>query len=288
MEKNSGRSPVSCVKARFDRGVERARRILVSLRSNIPPIRDIVVLVALTVISFASGFFVGKGTMQPALPSDFVSIQELDIHGTSSRLADAPVTEDVNPEDNGVHQISEGKDTTRNEEDTIGNEKEAVSTTVQNKDIGVVGPVPAKAPEVKSDVSHRESAPVAKEKMIMPVQGRIVSDYGWRKHPVYHDWRYHTGVDIGAPEGSRVSAALSGKVIELDSARDLGLYIVIEHPNGIRTKYAHLTSSSVNRGESVKQGQIIGNVGASGVTSGPYLHFEVVSSGEPVDPVGFL
>ena len=85
-----------------------------------------------------------------------------------------------------------------------------------------------------------------------------------------------------------MSAALSGKVVESDSARELGLYVVIEHPNGIKTKYAHLTSTSVNRGDSVKQGQVIGNTGASGVTSGPYLHFEVVSSDEAVDPAGFL
>jgi len=77
-----------------------------------------------------------------------------------------------------------------------------------------------------------------------------VSDFGWRKHPVYQDWRYHTGVDIGAPEGASVSAALSGKVVQLDSARELGLYVVIEHPNGIKTKYGHLTSSSVSPGDS--------------------------------------
>ena len=69
-----------------------------------------------------------------------------------------------------------------------------------NEDAGVVGPIPADAPEAKPDVplresTPRESTPPAGEKMTMPVQGRITSEFGWRKHPVYQDWRYHTGVD---------------------------------------------------------------------------------------------
>jgi murein DD-endopeptidase MepM/ murein hydrolase activator NlpD len=278
---------VSGAKARFDASVRRTREFFVSLRSAVPPLRDIVILVALTVIAFASGFFVGRGTTQPALPGDFVSIQEIDIHGTSSHLADVTGTEDVIPQDIATYQTADGEPTGGNEDGVTLKGKEATASTVPEKDTGVVGPVPAETPEVKSEVRPRESAVPTKEKMIMPAQGRVVSDFGWRKHPVYQDWRYHTGVDIGVPEGAPVSAALSGKVVQLDSARELGLYVVIEHLNGIKTKYAHLTSSSVNPGDSVKQGQIIGNAGASGVTSGPYLHFEVVSRDEAVDPVGF-
>ena len=279
---------VSSVKAKLDASARRTREFFVSLRNTIPPLRDIVILVALTVIAFASGFFVGRGTTQPALPGGFVSIQEIDIHGTSSRLADLTVTEDVIPQDIATYQIAEGEDSTGNEDDTTEKKKEATATTVPDKDMGVVGPIPTETPEVKPETHRGESASPAKEKMIVPVQGRVVSDFGWRKHPVYQDWRYHTGVDIGVPEGSPVSAALSGKVVESDGARELGLCVVIEHPNGIKTKYAHLTSSLVNRGDSVKQGQIIGNAGASGVTSGPYLHFEVVFGDETVDPAGFL
>ena len=269
------KSLVSVVGTKFGAGARRTREFFAGLRSTIPALRDIVILVALTVIAFASGFFVGRETTQPALPGDFVSIQEIDIQGTSSHLADVTVTEDVIPQDIATYQ-------TADEEPAGGNE-----------DAGVVGPIPADAPEAKPDVplresTPRESTPPAGEKMTMPVQGRITSEFGWRKHPVYQDWRYHTGVDIGVPEGSPVSAALSGKVVESDSARDLGLYVVIAPPNGIKSNYAHLKSNSVNRGDSVKQGQIIGNAGASGVTSGPYLHFEVVSGGETVDPEGFL
>jgi len=298
-----GKSLVSSVKAKTNASVQRVRKALGSLRRTVPPLRDIVTVVAITVGTFALGFFVGRGTRQSLLPGDFVSIQEVDIHGTSSRLADA--TEGLTRQDittelpvEGEGATGNGKDTAAtNEKDTTAmKEKDAAATKEQDApltptlvaDTGVVGPVPTKTPEVQLEAPRRETAAPTKENMIMPVQGRVVSGFGWRKHPVYQDWRYHTGVDIGVVEGSPVKAALSGKVVESDSARELGLYVVIEHPNGIKTKYAHLTSSSVNRGDQVKQGQIIGKAGASGVTSGPCLHFEVISGGKVADPEGFL
>jgi murein DD-endopeptidase MepM/ murein hydrolase activator NlpD len=296
MERNAGKrrpetdSPswkktlVSNVKARLDASTRRAREIFVSLRNTTPQLRDIAILVTLTVIAFASGFFVGRGTMQSALPGEFVSIQEIDIHGTSPHLTD--VTEDVIPQGIITGQSAEGEGAEGEDTAKIETEKEVMQVSADDK--GVVGPIPAQTEEVKSGPRRAESVSSIKEEMIMPVQGRVMSGFGWRKHPVYQDWRYHTGVDFGVTEGSSVRAALSGNVVESDSARELGVYIVIEHSNGVKTKYAHLTSSSVNRGDAVKQGQIIGSSGASGVTSGQYLHFEVVSGDEVVDPEGFL
>ncbi|HCD41567.1 MAG TPA: hypothetical protein DEQ54_02970, partial [Firmicutes bacterium] len=148
-------------------------------------------------------------------------------------------------------------------------------------------PVRESTTPATTSTTTRESAAPAKEKMVMPVQGKILSDFGWRKHPVYRDWRYHTGVDIEAPDGSPVGAAFSGKIVGSDTERELGLCVVIEHANGITTKYGHLESVSVKPGDQVKQGQIIGRSGSSGVTSGSYLHFEVISQNEAVDPLTF-
>lgn len=128
----------------------------------------------------------------------------------------------------------------------------------------------------------------AREKVLMPVQGRVISEFGWRRHPVFADWRYHTGIDIAASEGIPVRAALSGKVVEVDNDRQLGLYVVLEHQGGLRTKYGHLQSSSVAPGDQVAQGQSIGRAGSSGVTSGCYLHFEVIRGGKAEDPREFL
>ncbi|MCR4401190.1 MAG: peptidoglycan DD-metalloendopeptidase family protein [Firmicutes bacterium] len=127
-----------------------------------------------------------------------------------------------------------------------------------------------------------------REKMLMPVQGRIISEFGWRRHPVFADWRYHTGIDIAASEGIPVRAALSGKVVEVDTDRQLGLYVVLEHEGGLRTKYCHLESSPASCGDSVAQGESIGMAGSSGVTSGCYVHFEVISGGKAQDPRKFL
>jgi len=124
--------------------------------------------------------------------------------------------------------------------------------------------------------------------MLMPVQGRIISEFGWRRHPVFADWRYHTGIDIAAAEGIPVRAALSGKVVEVKNDRQLGLYVVLEHEGGLRTKYGHLESSSVFPGDQLIQGQSIGRAGSSGVTSGCYLHFEVIHEGKAQDPRDFL
>lgn len=136
---------------------------------------------------------------------------------------------------------------------------------------------------------RKATAPAPRhEKMLMPVQGRIISEFGWRRHPVFADWRYHTGIDIAAAEGIPVRAALSGKVVEVKNDRQLGLYVVLEHDDGLRTKYGHLESSSVSPGDQVIQGQSIGRAGSSGVTSGCYLHFEVIHEGKAQDPRDFL
>lgn len=138
-------------------------------------------------------------------------------------------------------------------------------------------------------VPRKATAPApTHEKMLMPVQGRIISEFGWRRHPVFADWRYHTGIDIAAAEGIPVRAALSGKVVEVKSDRQLGLYVVLEHDDGLRTKYGHLESSSVSPGDQVIQGQSIGRTGSSGVTSGCYLHFEVIHEGKAQEPRDFL
>ncbi|NLG79747.1 MAG: M23 family metallopeptidase [Firmicutes bacterium] len=149
---------------------------------------------------------------------------------------------------------------------------------------------PAPRPAASSPQAPRKAtAPAPRhENMLMPVQGRIISEFGWRRHPVFADWRYHTGIDIAAAEGIPVRAALSGKVVEVKNDRQLGLYVVLEHEGGLRTKYGHLESSSVFPGDQLIQGQSIGRAGSSGVTSGCYLHFEVIHEGKAQDPRDFL
>ncbi|MBE9010180.1 M23 family metallopeptidase [Pseudanabaenaceae cyanobacterium LEGE 13415] len=115
-------------------------------------------------------------------------------------------------------------------------------------------------------------------KLIFPlsIPAPITSLFGWRLHPITGDARLHTGTDIGAPLGTPVLAALTGRVIMADFFGGYGLAIGLEHNAGAQqTLYAHLSEIFVKPGEIVKQGSVIGRVGSTGNSTGPHLHFEV-------------
>lgn len=125
-------------------------------------------------------------------------------------------------------------------------------------------------------------------KLVWPADGGVVSPFGMRFHPILHYSRLHAGVDIGAGYGSPVIAAASGVVISAGGAGGYGNMIVIDHGDGLATAYAHLSHIGVSAGQSVTQRQEIGNVGCTGLCSGPHLHFETRVNGQPVDPMGYF
>jgi murein DD-endopeptidase MepM/ murein hydrolase activator NlpD len=114
----------------------------------------------------------------------------------------------------------------------------------------------------------------------------ITSAFGLRLHPLLGVWRLHQGVDLRAPEGAPILAAGNGRVQYLGWAGGYGRTIRIDHAAGWQTRYAHLSAwaSKLTTGDLVQQGQIIGYVGASGLTTGPHLHFEINRNGVPIDP----
>ncbi|MDO8834115.1 MAG: peptidoglycan DD-metalloendopeptidase family protein [Vicinamibacterales bacterium] len=113
---------------------------------------------------------------------------------------------------------------------------------------------------------------------------QLTSAYGWRSDPFTGAARFHHGVDFKAAYGQGVPAAGDGQVVEAAERGAYGLTIVIEHPGGVRTRYAHLANMNVSVGDRVLQGQEIGRVGQSGRATGPHLHFEVIRDGQRVDP----
>ena len=122
-----------------------------------------------------------------------------------------------------------------------------------------------------------------------PVPGAaITSGFGGRVAPTAGATTGHDGIDYGAGYGAAVYAADSGTVItaQYNSAR--GNYIVINHGNGMQTWYQHLSSMNVTVGQTVARGQVIGNVGTTGISTGPHLHFEVHVGGVPVNPLNYL
>lgn len=121
-----------------------------------------------------------------------------------------------------------------------------------------------------------------------PVTGPVTSGFGWRVHPITGDSEFHQGIDIAASEGTSVVAAASGTISSRGWYGGYGRLIIIDHGNGIETRYGHLSGYAVDQGGEVSAGQVVGYIGSSGISTGPHLHFEVRVNGEAVDPKYYL
>lgn len=123
-----------------------------------------------------------------------------------------------------------------------------------------------------------------------PVDGahRVSSAFGMRRHPVHGDMRIHHGLDLAARTGTPVVAAEPGRVVMAGNRGGYGLVVDIDHGDGVLTRYAHLNTIEVARGEQLGGGQRLGTVGATGTVTGPHLHFEVRKQGRSIDPAQWL
>ncbi|MEM9202233.1 MAG: peptidoglycan DD-metalloendopeptidase family protein [Actinomycetota bacterium] len=123
---------------------------------------------------------------------------------------------------------------------------------------------------------------------IMPTAGRIGSGFGPRVHPIFGTVRQHTGVDIGASTGNPIWSSKAGEVIFAGWKGGYGNTVLVAHEGGVVTLYAHMSVIHAGVGDPVDQGDTIGEIGSTGFSTGPHLHFEVRVGGEPNDPVLFL
>ncbi|MHA0856497.1 M23 family metallopeptidase [Paenibacillus sp. CMAA1364] len=116
----------------------------------------------------------------------------------------------------------------------------------------------------------------------------ISSSFGYRKDPFTGKAAYHAGIDISGNTGDPVYAAGTGKVLQAERLGGRGLYIQIEHPNGLRTSYMHLSKIEVSVGDVISKGDVIGKVGSTGRSSGAHLHFQVEKKDQTVNPLPFI
>jgi murein DD-endopeptidase MepM/ murein hydrolase activator NlpD len=139
---------------------------------------------------------------------------------------------------------------------------------------------------------NRIQNPYSGGKLGMPIkQGyRVTSNFGTRVHPITGKKHTHTGIDFGAPSGTPIYAAEGGRVIISQVWSTYGNCIVIDHGNGLWTLYAHIRNGGllVDEGDTVKKGDKIAEVGSTGNSTGPHLHFEVRKNEVPVNPGGYL
>lgn len=121
-----------------------------------------------------------------------------------------------------------------------------------------------------------------------PTGGPVTSGFGNRYHPILHYTRLHAGTDFGGGYGAAVYSAGSGVVIAAGTRGGYGNCVIIDHGNGMSTVYGHLSRIMVSEGQNVSPHQRVGSIGASGLATGPHLHFEVRINGRPVNPMGYL
>lgn len=144
--------------------------------------------------------------------------------------------------------------------------------------------MPTPAPDAATGlVSEKEEKPP-----LWPFEGRLTSEFGWRKDPISGEARFHEGIDLAAEEGTLIRASLPGKVVRSEFDKGYGHLVMLDHGKGVRTLYAHNQRNFVRTGDWVERGAPLGRVGSSGRSTGPHLHYEVRRNGEKMNPMDFL
>jgi murein DD-endopeptidase MepM/ murein hydrolase activator NlpD len=123
---------------------------------------------------------------------------------------------------------------------------------------------------------------------IYPIRGRLTSSFGWRDDPISGVRRHHSAIDLAASTGTTIKAAMDARVLVVGVNPTYGKYVILDHQNGYQTMYAHMSVVSTKQGSYVTQGSKIGEVGSTGYSTGPHLHFAVYKNGRAVNPLEFL
>jgi murein DD-endopeptidase MepM/ murein hydrolase activator NlpD len=138
------------------------------------------------------------------------------------------------------------------------------------------------------DSLERERESLESLPTVSPVQGWLTSGFGSRVSPFTGEVQFHEGLDISNNQGTPIVAPASGRVIKVSRDSGMGLFIEIDHGNGIQTRYGHLLDAYVDPGEKVLRHQVIAEMGNTGRSTGPHLHYEIIVSGRMVNPKNFI
>ncbi len=117
---------------------------------------------------------------------------------------------------------------------------------------------------------------------------RVASGFGYRIDPIYKTRKMHEGIDFTAPRSTEIYATGDGKVVETRWSRSYGRCIIVNHGYGYKTLYAHCSSFKVKEGEQVERGEVIGEVGSTGKSTAPHLHYEVRKNNKPINPINYF
>ena len=121
-----------------------------------------------------------------------------------------------------------------------------------------------------------------------PLKGTVHSGYGYRDHPINGKYSFHGGLDIGGQKGDPIKAFAAGTVEYIGENDAYGLYVQLDHGNGVKSFYAHCSKLLVKAGQSVAKGETIARVGNTGRSTGPHVHFEIRYNGQTVNPLNYI
>jgi len=148
-----------------------------------------------------------------------------------------------------------------------------------------------RSPSGHWDFYNEKGQSLRKTVLRSPLQfAKVTSHFGMRFHPILRRWRQHTGIDYGAPTGTPVSAIADGTVTMARRNGGDGNFVQIRHAGGLVSCYGHLSryGAGVKARRSVRQGQTVGYVGTTGLSTGPHLHFEVRQGGKAINPLKLI
>lgn len=151
----------------------------------------------------------------------------------------------------------------------------------------------ASAPKAVALENHKASL-IEVEKRSIPStkpiydKYRLSSKFGNRFHPTLYRWRFHGGVDMACPKGTKIHVPADGVIVKSGWNGGYGNYIKVKHANGYETIYGHLSKVSVKKGQKVNKGDVIGKVGSTGRSTGPHLHYEIIKNKKRVNPERFF
>jgi murein DD-endopeptidase MepM/ murein hydrolase activator NlpD len=164
---------------------------------------------------------------------------------------------------------------------------EAIRALGARGEAGMAGVPGAESAEGVATVGTNPELPMSAA--ISAASRQVTSGFGWRRDPFTGETRFHRGVDLRAAYGEDVAAAAGGRVAFAGAQGSYGNTVVVEHANGTRTRFAHLSVALVQEGDTVEPGQVVGRAGSSGRATGPHLHLEVTDQhGRPLNPLGAL